>query len=109
MPILGHTKQCNSLSYNANPWAYKAVAYIQQGNYSLINYDVEVKNSTPQATLITETGTNGRCACCKTVLSITSLKADLSTCLQSDSRVILTWINGKKTLKPFVYNCVNEI
>ena len=39
----------------------------------------------------------------------TSLKADLSTYLWSDSQIVLTWINSKKTLKPFDHNRVNKI
>ena len=107
--IVTPTETALHIFEDANLQAYGAVAYLQHGTQSAILMSKSrtapfKPHSLPRLELMAA------------VLGArlygfisTSLGISLSVCFWSDSQIVLSWINSKKTLKPFINNRVNEI
>lgn len=94
---------------DASPCAYGAVAYLQQGTQSAILMSKSraaplKQHSLPRLELMAAVlGTR-----LYSFIS-QSINTDTNVCFWSDSQIVLSWIASKKTLKPFVNNCIHEI
>ena len=94
---------------DASPKAYGAAAYFQLGVDSFLVMSKAraapfKQHSLPRLELMAAVTAARLCS-----YITTSLTVNFSICLWSDSQIVLSWIQSKKSLKPFVSHRIEEI